>query len=78
MKHLIIYFMNVIVLNVQFFQNNLILPTSTPQSVIFGFLENIFENSKDLSNPILLIFKLHVYKSREKKLININNFLAEI
>ena len=29
-------------------------------------------------NHILLIFKLSVYKSREKKLININNLIAEI
>ena len=29
-------------------------------------------------NHILLIFKLYVYKSREKKFININNLIAEI
>ena len=68
---------------VQFFQNNLILPTLTPQTAIFGFLDytnndSIFENNKCLSNHILLIFKLYVYKSREKKLLNINNLIAEI
>ena len=61
---------------VQFFQNNLILPTLTPQTAIFGFLDSanndsIFENNKCLSNHILLILKLYVYMSREKKLINI-------
>ena len=66
---------------VQCFQNNLILPTLTPQTAIFGFLDStnndsIFENNKCLSNHILLIFKLYLYKSREKKLININK--AEI
>ena len=68
---------------VQSFQNNLILPTLTPQTAIFGFLDytnndSIFENNKCLSNHILLIFKLYVYKSREKKLLNINNLIAEI
>ena len=68
---------------VQCFQNNLILPTLTPQTAIFGFLDytnndSIFENNKCLSNHILLIFKLYVYKSREKKLLNINNLIAEI
>ena len=66
---------------VQCFQNNLILPTLTPQTATFGFLTNndsIFENNKCLSNHILLIFKLYVYKSREKKLININNLIVEI
>ena len=68
---------------VQCFQNNLILPTLTPQTAIFGFLDctnndSIFENKKCLSNCILLIFKLYVYKSREKKPLNINNLIAEI
>ena len=68
---------------VQCFQNNLILQTLTPQTAIFGFLDSanndpIFENNKCLRNHILLIFKLYVYKSREKKLININNLIAEI
>ena len=68
---------------VQCFQNNLILPTLTPQTAIFGFLDytnndSIFENNKCLSNHILLIFKLYVYKYREKKLLNINNLIAEI
>ena len=77
-KHLIIYFTNAIVLNVDFFQDNLTLPTLTPQTSNFGFLENIFGNNQNLRNHILLIFKLYVYQSREKKLININNFIAEI
>ena len=56
---------------VQCFQNNLILPTLSPQTAIFGFLDSvnndsIFENNKVLNNHILLIFKLYVYKSRKK------------
>ena len=58
---------------VQCFQNNLTLPTLTPQTTIFGF-----ENNKSLSNHILLILKLYVYKFREKKVLNIRNLIAEI
>ena len=68
---------------VQCFQNTLILPTLTPQTSILEILDSVsnnsfFENNKILVNHILLIFKLHVYKSREKKFININNLIAEI
>ena len=68
----------------QRFQNNLISPTLTLQTIIFGFLDSantysIFENNKVLTNNhILLMFKLYVYKPREKKLININNRIVEI
>ena len=67
---------------VQCFQNNLMSPTLTPQTAIFGFLDytnndSIFENNKCLSNHILLIFKLYVLKFREKKLLIINNLIAE-
>ena len=61
---------------VQFFQNTLILPTLTPQPVIFGILDSVtnnsfFENNKTFIYHILL-------KSREKKFIDINNLIAEI
>ena len=57
---------------VQCFQNNLILPTLTPETAIFGFLDSsnndsIFENNKCLSNHILLIFKLHVQIKKAHK-----------
>ena len=68
---------------VQCFQNTLILPTLTPQTAILGILNSVsnnsfFENNKIFINHILFIFKLYVYKSREKKFININNLIAEI
>ena len=68
---------------VQCFQSTLILPTLTPKTAILGILDSVsnnyfFENNKILINHILLIFKLYVYKSREKKSININNLIAEI
>ena len=67
----------------QFFQNNLILLTLTTQTAIFGFLDyinndSILGNNKCINNHILLTFKLYVYKSREKKLWNLNNLTAEI
>ena len=68
---------------VQCFQNTLILPTLTPQTAILGILDSVsnnsfFENNKELINYQILIFKLYVYKSREKKFININSLIAEI
>ena len=51
---------------VKCFQNNLILPTLTPHTVIFGFLDSvnndsIFENNKAFRNHILSIPMLYVY-----------------
>ena len=80
--------MNVTLLNVcarvlvLCFQNNLILLTLTSQAAIFGNSESasndsIFKNNKVFINHILLIFKLYVFKSREKKIINLNNLIAE-
>ena len=68
---------------VKWFPNKLILPTLTQQATIFGFLDSInndsiFENNACLGNHILLTLKLYVYKSREYKLTNINNLIAEI
>ena len=53
------------------------------QTTIFGILNFVsnncfFENNKISTNNILLILKLYVYKSREKRFININNLMAEI
>ena len=68
---------------VQCFQNNLILPSLTPHAAILGIAESasndsIFKNNKVFINHILLIFKLYVFKSREKTFINLNNLIAEI
>ena len=68
---------------VQYFQNSLTLPALTPQTAIFGILDSasddsIFKNNKVFINHILLIFKLYLYKFREKKFINLNNLIAEI
>ena len=68
---------------VHFFQNSLVLPILTLQTAIFGFLNSAnsdynFKKKKLLINHILLIFKLHVCRSREKHFIHINNLIAEI
>ena len=59
------------------------IPTLIPQAVILGIPESssnysIFKNNKVFIHHILLIFKLYVFKSREKKFINLNNLIAEI
>ena len=60
---------------VQCFQNTLILPTLAPQTAILGILDSVSNNSCFENNKII---KLYVYKSREKKFVNINNLIAEI
>ena len=54
---------------VQCFQNTLILQTLTAQTVIRGILDSVNNNSKILTNHILLIFELYVFKSREIKIL---------
>ena len=68
---------------IHYFQNSLVLPILTPQAAIFGFLDSTnsdynFKKIKLLIDHILLIFKLYVYRSREKEFIHINNLIAEI
>ena len=57
------------------FRNTLISPTLFLDSVSNN---SFFENNKTLVNHILLLFKLYIYKSREKKFLNINNLIFEI
>ena len=45
------------------FQNLLVIPPITPQSVIFGFTDH--KENYNLINHILVIFKYYVYKTRE-------------
>ena len=68
---------------VQYFQKRLVLRTLTPQTVVFGLLDSQnsdpkFKKSKILINQILLLFKLYLYRSREKQFININYLILEI
>ena len=71
--------MTVLIVYVQCFQNTSVLP----QTAIFGILDSasdnsFFENNKIYANHILRIFKLYLYKCRQKKFINVNGLIAEI
>ena len=66
---------------VQYFQNSLLLTTLTPQTAIFGLLDSTKSDSKfkknkystnttNSTNRILLISKLQVYKSIQRKTIH--------
>ena len=44
--------------------NDISFPILTPQTFIFGFINRIENNVYKIISHILLIFKLHVYKSR--------------
>ena len=57
-------------------ENKILLPSITPQSAIFGFID-ITEN-KILLNHLLLIFKFYLYNARKTGNINIENLKASI
>lgn len=60
-----------------YFANNISLPSISPQAAIFGFLkadQQIFA----ISNHLLLILKLHLYKHRPNKILNIKLLLKDI
>ena len=59
------------------FHSNLTFPVLTPQTVILGLFNDSVSNIH-LINHIVLLFKLYIYKSRNKHRININELLANI
>ena len=61
-----------------FLTNDISLPILTPQTVIFGFTNGIENNIYKITNHILLIFRLHVYKSREKGIFELSRLINEI
>ena len=54
------------------------LPRLAPQTAIFGFTNGIENNVYEITSHILLIFKLHVYKSREKGTLELSRLINEI
>ena len=46
--------------------NDVSLPIVTSHTTIFGFINGIKNNVSKIINHILLIFRQHVYKKREK------------
>ena len=49
-----------------------------PQTAIFGFINEIEKSVYKITNPILLIFKIHVYKSRERGTLELSRLIKEI
>ena len=49
----------------------------TPQTAIFGF-HDIDNDTFQIQNQILLLFKLCIYNARKHGLLSFNNFLNEI
>ena len=61
-----------------FLTNDISLPILTPQTAIFGFINGIENNVYKIKNHMLLIFKLHVYKSRERGTLELSRLINEI
>ena len=58
--------------------NDISLPILTPQTASFGFINGIENSAYKITNHILLISKLHVYKSRERGIIELSRWINEI
>ena len=61
-----------------FFETDLDFPDLTPQAALFGFVNKSDNNLNILRNHILLIFKLHVYQSRERGVLNLNSLIKNV
>ena len=54
------------------------LPELLPQTALFGFYENSEKDLLILNNHILLLFKLYIYREREKKDLSLEGLLSII
>ena len=61
-----------------FLMNYISFPIVTPQTAIFGFINAIENSAYKITNHILSIFKLHVYKSRAKDSLELSRLINEI
>ena len=61
-----------------FLTNDISLPILTPQTAIFGFINGIENSVYKITNHVLLIFKLHVYQSRERGILELSRLMNEI
>ena len=61
-----------------FFETDLDFPDLTPQTVLFGFINEPDNNLNVLQNHILLILKLYVYQSRERGASNVNSLIKNL
>ena len=61
-----------------FLTKHISLPILTPQTAIFGFINGIENSVYKIKNQMLLIFKLHVYKSRERGILELSRLIIQI
>ena len=61
-----------------FLMNDISVPILTPQTAIFGFINGIENSVYKIINHVLLIFKLHVYQSRERGTLELSRLMNEI
>ena len=61
-----------------FFETDLDFPDLTPQAALFGFINESDNNLNILQNHILLIFKLYIYQSRERGVLNLNGLIKNV
>ena len=61
-----------------FFETDLDFPDLTPQAALFGLVNESDNNLNILQNHILLIFKLYVFQSRERGVLNLNSLIKNV
>ena len=61
-----------------FFETDLDFPDLTPEAALFGFINESDDNLNILQNHILLIFKLYIYQSRERGVLNLNGLIKNV
>ena len=61
-----------------FFEIDLGFLDVTPQSALFGFINDSDNNLNILQNHRLLIFKLCIYQSSEKGVLNLNGLIKNV
>ena len=55
-----------------------IFPDLTTQAALFRFINESGNNLNILQNHILLIFKLYIYQSRERGVLNLNGLIKKV
>ena len=58
-----------------FLTNDISLSILAPQTAIFGFINGTENNVYKITNHILLILKVHVYKSREGDTLDLSRLI---
>ena len=61
-----------------FFETDLDFPDLTAQAALFDFINKSDNKLNILQNLILLIFKLYVYQSKEREVLNLNSLIKNV